>query len=118
MGTGTRLPSVVRRLSTVVSREPVPVFRCRGEFDRRATPEIGLVGPMSNYATPPQLVEEVPYRDLGQMHAFARRWRDEHRGKWFNVAKLSGFCVLMTRAVVRRRRRPGRAVRPGALRRR
>ena len=25
---------------------------------------IGLVGPMSNYAAPPQLVEEVPYRDL------------------------------------------------------
>ena len=23
---------------------------------------IGLVGPMSNYAAPPQLVEEVPYR--------------------------------------------------------
>ena len=25
---------------------------------------IGLVGPMSNYAAPPQLVEEVPYHDL------------------------------------------------------
>ena len=42
---------------------------------------IGLVGPMSNYATPPQLVEDVPYRDLDEMHAFARRWRDEHRGR-------------------------------------
>ena len=37
---------------------------------------IGLVGPMSNYAAPPQLVEDVPYRDLDEMHAFARRWRD------------------------------------------
>ena len=54
---------------------------------------------MSNYATPPQLVENVPYRDLDEMHAFARRWREEHRGKWFTVPKLSGFCVLMTRAV-------------------
>ena len=60
---------------------------------------IGLVGPMSNYATPPQLVEDVPYRDLDEMHAFARRWRDEHRGKWFTVPKLSGFCLLMKRAV-------------------
>ena len=51
---------------------------------------IGLVGPMSNYATPSQLVEDVPYRDLDQMHAFARRWRDEHCGKWFTVPKLSG----------------------------
>ena len=30
---------------------------------------------------------------------FARRWRDEHRGKWFTVPKLSGFCLLMKRAV-------------------
>ncbi len=54
---------------------------------------------MSNYATPPQLVENVPYRDLDEMHAFARRWREEHRGKWFTAPKLSGFCVLMKRVV-------------------
>ena len=54
---------------------------------------------MSNYATPPQLVESVPYHDLRAMHAFARQWRDEHRGKWFTVPKLSGFCLLMKRAV-------------------
>ena len=54
---------------------------------------------MSNDATPPQLVEDVPYRDLEAMHEFARRWRDAHRGQWFTVPKLSGFCVLMTRAV-------------------
>ncbi len=54
---------------------------------------------MSNYASPPQLVEAVPYRDLDEMHRFARRWRDEHRGQWFSAAKLSGFCLLMTRAV-------------------
>jgi GT2 family glycosyltransferase len=54
---------------------------------------------MSNYAAPPQLVETVPYQDLEGLHAFARRWREEHRGKWFTVAKLSGFCMLVTRAV-------------------
>ena len=54
---------------------------------------------MSNYAAPPQLVEEVPYRDIGEMHRFAAKWRDEHRGKWFTVPKLSGFCLLMKRAV-------------------
>jgi glycosyltransferase involved in cell wall biosynthesis len=61
--------------------------------------EIGLVGPMSNYAAPPQLVEEVPYRDLDEMNAFARQWREQHRGTWFMVPKLSGFCLLMKRAV-------------------
>ena len=60
---------------------------------------IGLVGPMSNYASPPQLVENVPYTNLEEMHAFARRWRDEHRGQWFTAGKLSGFCLLMKRAV-------------------
>ena len=54
---------------------------------------------MSNYAPPPQLVEEVPYRDLDAMHAFARRWRDDHRGQWFTAAKLSGFCLLIRRDV-------------------
>ena len=62
-------------------------------------PTLGLVGPMSNYATPPQLVENVPYRDMGEMQGFARMWRDRHRGQWFTVPKLSGFCLLMKRAV-------------------
>jgi glycosyltransferase involved in cell wall biosynthesis len=61
--------------------------------------KIGLVGPMTNYAPPPQLVEHVPYRDLKEMEVFARRWRDEHRGQWFTAAKVSGFCLLMTRDV-------------------
>ena len=29
---------------------------------------------------------------------FARQWRDEHRGKWFTVPKLSGFCLLVKSA--------------------
>ncbi len=61
---------------------------------------VGLVGPMSNYASPPQLVEGVPYGELDQMHAFAGHWAEEHQGKWFTVPKLSGFCLLMTRAVL------------------
>jgi len=54
---------------------------------------------MSNYAPPPQLVPDVPYGDLEQMHRFARSWRDRHRGQWFTVPKLSGFCLLMRRVV-------------------
>ena len=54
---------------------------------------------MSNYAAPPQLVDDVPYRNLNEMEIFARRWRDEHRGQWFSVPKLSGFCLLVKRAV-------------------
>ena len=60
---------------------------------------IGLLGPMSNSAPPPQLVPGVPYQDLEAMEAFARRWRDDHRGKWFRVSKLAGFCLLLKRSV-------------------
>ena len=64
-----------------------------------ADPGIGLTGPMSNSAMFPQLVEHVPYTDLDQMRAFAAGWRDQHRGQWFTVGKLAGFCLLMKRAV-------------------
>jgi GT2 family glycosyltransferase len=94
------------------------------------SPAIGLAGPMSNYAAPPQLVEVVPYRVAsgewrvdrkneadeasGQRHSrlatihcalstidtFARDWRDKHRGKWLEVERLGGFCLLLKRQVL------------------
>jgi glycosyltransferase involved in cell wall biosynthesis len=66
---------------------------------RQRCAPIGLVGPMSNYAAPPQLVDDVPYCDMAAMPDFARQWRDEHRGQWFTAPKLSGFCLLIKRAV-------------------
>jgi glycosyltransferase involved in cell wall biosynthesis len=60
---------------------------------------VGLAGPMSNYVSPPQLVEHPPYRDLQALEAFARSWREKHRGQCVSVPKLSGFCLLLTRAV-------------------
>jgi GT2 family glycosyltransferase len=71
----------------------------KNEMSTRGHLGIGLVGPMSNYATPPQLVREVGYRDLDEVQEFARRWRGEHRGQWFTAGKLPGFCLLMKRAV-------------------
>ncbi len=107
------------------------------------SPAVGLVGPMSNYAAPPQLVESVPYRIVasGQrpvarnewrgasgewrekgrhkptadaclltpdsyllppaaLDAFARDWREKHRGKWLEVERLGGFCLLMKRQLL------------------
>jgi O-antigen biosynthesis protein len=56
---------------------------------------IGLVGPVSNFVAPPQLVENAPYRDVNEMHRFAKWWRDEHRKQWFTVPRLSGFCLRL-----------------------
>jgi GT2 family glycosyltransferase len=69
----------------------------------RVDPAIGLVGPMTNFAAPPQLVEHVPYADLDAMHRFAARWRADHRGQWSTAPKLSGSCLLLKRAVLARK---------------
>jgi GT2 family glycosyltransferase len=83
------------------------------------SPALGLVGPMSNYAAPPQLVEVVPYRtgpkkgsridrsfaaneslvDVDAVGAFSREWREQNRGKWMEVDRLGGYCLLLKRHV-------------------
>ena len=80
---------------------------------------VGLVGPMSNYAAPPQLVETVPYRvgprrhvqprggaqwlvEVEAVHAFAKQYRQEHKGKWAAAERLGGFCLLVKREVLQR----------------
>ncbi len=83
-------------------------------------PAIGLVGPMSNHAAPPQLVETVPYRigakksavpsgngvvgeqliDVSGLDRFAREWHEQHRGRWQEVERLGGFCLLIKRSVL------------------
>jgi GT2 family glycosyltransferase len=76
----------------------------------------GMVGPMSNYAAPPQLVETVPYRvgpkkgaepggpllDVVAVQSFAREFAHEHHRKWMQVERLGGFCVLVRREVLTR----------------
>ncbi|MCI0460905.1 MAG: glycosyltransferase [Gemmataceae bacterium] len=87
----------------------------------RMSEGVGLVGPLSNYAAPPQLVESVPYRvgprrspakeggpmgaalvDVGAVAAFARRLREENAGKWQEAERLGGFCLLLKREVLKR----------------
>jgi glycosyltransferase involved in cell wall biosynthesis len=67
----------------------LPTAYCLPRTPRKS---IGLVGPMSNYASPPQLVESVPYHDLRAMHEFARRWRDQNRGSGLPSASSRGFA--------------------------
>ncbi len=80
----------------------------------------GLVGPVSNYAAPPQLVELVPYRlgprkgagpdepliDVQAVQAFAREHHAQNQGKWVQAQRLGGFCLLIKRAALER-------IRPG-----
>jgi GT2 family glycosyltransferase len=80
---------------------------------------IGMAGPMSNYAPPPQRVGEAPYRvgartkgppddgrpeqelaDVEAVNRFAAEWRERHRGQWFEAERLGGFCLLVKRSVL------------------
>lgn len=79
------------------------------------SPTLAMVGPMSNYAAPPQLVESVPYRvgkrkaggrawelDLGEVQRFAGELAQTHQGKWMEVERLGGFCLLVKKPVLDR----------------
>jgi GT2 family glycosyltransferase len=86
------------------------------------SPAMGLVGPMSNYAAVPQLVVTVPYRvsprranlapgavqerqdliDVNAVERFAREFREQQKGKWMEVDRLGGFCLLLKREVLTR----------------
>ena len=84
------------------------------------SPAFGMVGPMSNYAAPPQLVETVPYRigpmkgsrfygnlpandilvNVNEVQAFAKEFAEKHKGRWLHVDRLGGFCLLLKRQVL------------------
>jgi len=85
----------------------------------RLGPEMGLVGPMANAAAPPQRVDEVPRLrvqsergpdgllqgarlDTQALAAFARDYRQRHRGRWLETDHLGGFCLLLKRALLDR----------------
>jgi GT2 family glycosyltransferase/acetyltransferase-like isoleucine patch superfamily enzyme/2-polyprenyl-3-methyl-5-hydroxy-6-metoxy-1,4-benzoquinol methylase/Tfp pilus assembly protein PilF len=65
-------------------------------------PEVGLVGPMSNYVAGPQLIKDVPYRNMKQMHQFAKKIADKNSGQTTESFRIVGFCLMARRAVVDR----------------
>jgi len=65
------------------------------------TPDAGMVGPMSNSVSGPQLVKDVPYGDsLDDMQAFAQDFTFENRGKTIEHMRLVGFCLLIRKEVI------------------
>ncbi len=62
-------------------------------------PRNGLVGAVTNYASPPQQVE-AGYQTLAEMERFAARRRAEYAGRATEVERLVGFCLLLRRDVL------------------
>jgi len=65
-------------------------------------PETGIVGPMSNYVSGPQLVSEADYKMNEEIDAFAEQWSREHTGQSFPIYLVVGFCLLTKREVIDR----------------
>jgi GT2 family glycosyltransferase/tetratricopeptide (TPR) repeat protein len=65
-------------------------------------PDCGLVGPVSNSVSGPQLVPSADYSGLDQLPKFAAQWCATHAGQSAEAARLVGFCLLLRRAVVER----------------
>ena len=63
-------------------------------------PRTGVVGPMSNYVSGPQLVPQVTYSTLAELPDFAGRWNREHAGQSLEVPRAVGFCLLATRSLL------------------
>jgi glycosyltransferase involved in cell wall biosynthesis/predicted Zn-dependent protease len=62
-------------------------------------PQAGLVGPVSNYTSPPQLVE-VDYAGAAGIDAFAERRARDYAGRALTTERLTGFCLLFRRDVL------------------
>ncbi len=68
----------------------------------RRNPNVGLVGPMTNYVSGPQKVNNPTYRldSLDGLDEFAQTYAREHAGESESCWRVVGFCMLVKRAVV------------------
>src|SRR5207247_10473606 len=62
-------------------------------------PTVGLVGPVTSYAAPPQQIA-ITYTDLADLPAFAACRRQAYARQALQVDRLTGFCLLVRRAVL------------------
>ncbi len=65
----------------------------------RDWPKVGMVGPMTNYTAAPQLIE-AGYQELSGLDAFAQHRKVQFAGQALDVPRLTGFCLLIRRAVL------------------
>ncbi len=61
-------------------------------------PEIGLVGPVTNWAGNEAMIP-VTYKDLAAMESFAQAYMGAHEGQVIDINTLAMYCIGMRRAV-------------------
>ncbi|MFJ5964372.1 glycosyltransferase [Bacillus sp. NPDC093026] len=60
---------------------------------------IGMVGPVSNYVSGPQMVQPS-YTDVDQLPSFAKEYTAARKGQRTYVHRLVGFCLLVKRELI------------------
>ncbi len=66
----------------------------------KAHPELGIMGPRSNYVSGPQIVPEARYQNIAELEKFAEAWSEEHEGEMRPTHKCIGFCTFISRRVL------------------
>ena len=66
----------------------------------REHPKTGVVGPRSNWVYGRQKVDEVGYKSLEELPAFATAWAAQHAGQSRVANRVVGFCLLARREVI------------------
>lgn len=75
----------------------------RGLIDcAESSPDIGIVGPRSNFVSGPQLVTDVSegYDTLFKYQLFAENFRKSFRGAYYPYWRIVLFCALIKRNVI------------------
>src|SRR5574337_2163684 len=62
--------------------------------------DVGIVGPMSNYVSGPQLVRDVSYKGREGLDIFAAEWANSHDGQSREATRVVGFCLLTRKEVI------------------
>jgi GT2 family glycosyltransferase len=57
--------------------------------------DIGLAGPMTNYAAGPQCIPNLAFDSMESVEAYSSQLAETERGKVRDVPKLVGFCLMI-----------------------
>jgi len=63
-------------------------------------PEIGVIGPRSNFVSGPQVVPHCNYEDIYGLDKFAVEWAKRNEGRLSKYTRLVGFCMFYRREVI------------------
>lgn len=66
-----------------------------------SSPEIGMVGPVTNYASGKQMVR-YPYDNMDEFQRTAAQINVSDAAKWMKTERLVGFCLVFRRELVDR----------------